>query len=287
MSTVAKPLPFGFVPPPFPRPQVELISEDGIPVDHPWQRYAFNLLDESVRQHFRDRDDFYSGADMFIYFSEQQARNRDFCGPDFFFVWGRPPLPLRPYWAIWDEDWHFPNVIIELLSDSTRKDDLGIKKEVYQDIFKTEDYFCYDFATGELFGWTLSSGEYVELEPNDRGWMWSEQLGLWVGAARGVYLGFEDVWLRFFTPDGQLLQSFAEAAAAHAERETNRADGEASRAEREASRAEREASRAEREASRAEREASRAEREAKRAKDAEAELARLKAELAARDKPQS
>ncbi len=216
MSTVAKILPFGFVPPPFPRPQVELIDEDGTKVENEWHRLAMGVLIDSIRQHFHDRRDFYCGGNSFIYFSEQQARNRDFLGPDFFFVWGRPFSPPRPYWAIWDENWQFPNVIVELLSDSTRKGDLGIKKDVYQDIFKTSDYFCYDVDARELIGWTLTAGEYRDLEPNEQGRLWSEQLGLWVGPARGITDNYSGVLLRFFTREGRIVPTHAEAADANA-----------------------------------------------------------------------
>lgn len=35
---------------------------------------------------WRDREDFFVGANLTIYFSRQQLRNRDFRGPDFFLV---------------------------------------------------------------------------------------------------------------------------------------------------------------------------------------------------------
>lgn len=213
MSAPPKPLPYGFVPPPFPRPNVELVSSDDMPMDSEWHRRAMNLLIDCIDSHLRDRTDYYCGGDMFIYFSEQQARNRDFNGPDFFFVWDRPRQPPREWWAIWEEEFRFPNVIIELLAPSTRKIDLGHKKDVYQDIFQTPDYFCYDPDTEELFGWSLQAGSYHELEPNERGQLWSEQLGLWVGAWRGIVHPFNQVWLRFFTPEGDLVKTVAETSA--------------------------------------------------------------------------
>src|SRR3954451_8053399 len=86
---------------PVPLPQVELIETDGEPLESDWHRIEINLLAELVYVHFAGRDDFFAGGNMFIYYSEQQARNRDFRGPDFFFVWGASPNPTRPYWAVW------------------------------------------------------------------------------------------------------------------------------------------------------------------------------------------
>ena len=74
---------------------LELVHSDGEPMDSDWHRDAMNLLIEAVRNHLADRTDYFCGGNMFIYFSVEQARNRDFRGPDFFFVKGRPSQPQR------------------------------------------------------------------------------------------------------------------------------------------------------------------------------------------------
>jgi Uma2 family endonuclease len=86
-------------------PQIELIETDGEPLESDWHRIAMNILIDSVKYYLRHRQDFYAGGNMFIYFSLEQARNRDFRGPDFFFVDGVPGEPIRPYWAVWQEGW--------------------------------------------------------------------------------------------------------------------------------------------------------------------------------------
>ncbi len=45
---------------------------------------------------------------------------------------------------MWEEDGKYPNVIVELLSDSTVKTDRGLKKQIYQDTFRTPDYGIYN-----------------------------------------------------------------------------------------------------------------------------------------------
>ena len=69
-------------------PTLELPTEDGEPLESGWHRSEINLLIESLRHHWRGRTDFYCGGNMFLYFSEKQARNLDYRGPDFFLVNG-------------------------------------------------------------------------------------------------------------------------------------------------------------------------------------------------------
>ena len=90
------------------------------------------------------------------------------------------------------------------LSDSTAKTDKGLKKEIYQDTFRTLDYFWFDPYTQEFAGFHLVDGEYQPLQVNEQGYLWSQQLGL--------YLGMHEGLLRFFTPDGQLVPTPEETA---------------------------------------------------------------------------
>lgn len=49
-------------------------------------RIAMNVLIRSFQQAWGDRNDYYTGGNMFVYYSREQAWNRDFRGPDFFAV---------------------------------------------------------------------------------------------------------------------------------------------------------------------------------------------------------
>jgi Uma2 family endonuclease len=197
---------------------IKLIEDDGEPMESDWHVKAMGLLVNSISHHFRDRDDFYTAGNMFLYFSPSQVRNNDFRGPDFFFVWDTHRRPMRKYWAIWDENFRTPNVVIELCSPTTIKEDHGRKKDVYQSTLHVNDYFCYDPATGKLEGWRLKTRKYVPLKPNADGRLWSVELGLWVGTWSSDLLGYEDTWLRFFDKDGRLvLDADERARAAEAE----------------------------------------------------------------------
>ena len=93
-----------------------------------WHRLQINLLVDVVTQRWQPRKDFVAGGNMFIYYSMQQVRNRDYKGPDFFVVKDVDGSYSRGKWVVWDENGRYPNVIVELLSPSTAKEDLG-KKE--------------------------------------------------------------------------------------------------------------------------------------------------------------
>ncbi len=217
---------------------VDLPSEDGIPLETNWHRIEMNLLIDSVHYLWRDRNDYFAGGNMFIYFSSQQVKNRDYRGPDFFVVKETDMVRPRDSWVVWEEAGQYPNVIVELASPSTIMIDLGIKKNLYENVFATKEYFCYDPFENWLIGWRLVHGVYVELKPNSRGWLWSEELGVWLGIWEGEFQRVDRLWLRFYSENEQLILTHKEAEAQRAEAETKRAEAETKRAEAEAQRAE-------------------------------------------------
>ncbi|MEH2204861.1 MAG: Uma2 family endonuclease [Nostoc sp.] len=145
---------------------------------------------------WRDRNDFYAAGNLTIYYSLHQRKSEYFRGPDFFVVLGTE-CKTRKSWVVWEEDGKYPNVILEILSNSTANTDKGLKKTIYQDTFRTPDYFWFDLYTQEFAGFHLVDGEYQPLQVTEQGYLWSHQLGLYLGVYEGL--------LRFFTRDGQLV----------------------------------------------------------------------------------
>ena len=223
-------------------PALELVTEDGEPLESNWHRAEINLLIETLQRHWQGRTDFYAGGNMFVYYSTEQARRRDYRGPDFFVVLNVDGSYTRKAWVVWEEAGRYPDVIVELMSPTTAREDLTTKLALYERTFRTPDYFCYDPDEQRLLGWHRNSEHYVELEPDERGQLWCAQLGLWLGQWEGYYLNEQAVWLRFYTPEGELLLTEHEAA----EAERQRAEAERQRAEAERERAEAERERAER-----------------------------------------
>ncbi|MFQ5855404.1 MAG: Uma2 family endonuclease [Anaerolineae bacterium] len=212
-------------------PVLELPTEDGVPLETNWHRIEINLLVDSLHHHWRDQRDYFAGGNMFIYYSFEQVRNRDYRGPDFFVIKGVDGERDREAWIVWEEKGRYPNLIVELSSPTTRDVDLGPKKELYEQTFRTPEYFCYDPDQKRLMGWRLGDGQYLELEPNERGWLWSKELNLWLGTWEGEYLRITATWLRFHTAEGELVLTGEEAARAEAEAERRRAQQERRRAE--------------------------------------------------------
>jgi Uma2 family endonuclease len=196
-------------------PQGPLAESDGLPLQTHWHFLEIGLLIDVLAHHFRDRSDYYAGGNMFLYYSEEQVRNRDYRGPDFFYVDGVNRLPMRRYWAVWQEGGRYPDFIVELLSPTTEEEDRTTKRRLYERTFKTHEYVCYDPQTQRVEGWRLGErGRYRTVLPDERGWLWIEELELWLGTWKGPYRGYEDVWLRFYDGDGRCVPTAAEAAEA-------------------------------------------------------------------------
>jgi hypothetical protein len=202
---------------------------------------------------------------MFVYYSQEQAREvweeerrrrpkkTAFRGPDVFWVGGVAPHE-RKAWVAWDEGWRLPDVIVELLSPKTAENDRTGKKDLYQNVFRTAEYFLYDPDTEALEGFRLVGSSYQPILPDPQGRLWSEQLGASFGFWRGVFNNKTYPWLRLFRPDGNLVPTPEEQAEAERQR-AEVADQRAEAADQ------------------------RAEAERRRAEAAEAELARLRALL--------
>lgn len=242
-------------------PDIDLPYEDGEPLESPWHRLQIDLLGDALHQHWQGRTDFFSGGNMFLYYSLAQARNREYKGPDFFVVTGVDGARERRSWVVWEENGRYPDLIVELLSPSTMQQDLGPKKDLYEQVFKTAEYFCVNPEDWSLHGWRLEKRHYQDLQPNAHGWLWSDTLQLWLGLQEGRFQGTNATWLRFFRPSGTLLPTAEESV----EAERQRAEAAQQRAEVEHQRAE---------AAQQQAEVAR-----QRAEAAELDNARLKAEL--------
>jgi len=154
---------------------------------------------------WRDRNDFFIGANLTIYFSREQLKNRDFRGPDFFLI-NQTERRARKSWVVWEEGGQYPDLIVELLSPATAKTDRSLKKVLYQDRFRTPEYFWFSPDTLEFEGYRLVGQHYEAIAPNDAGWRWSDVLGL--------FLGVQNETLRYFHRSGELVPTPEEAAEA-------------------------------------------------------------------------
>ncbi|MBW4698461.1 MAG: Uma2 family endonuclease [Aphanocapsa lilacina HA4352-LM1] len=235
-------------------PPTDLWSDEP-PMESDWHRKQMQLLIDALEGHWHDRQDFYCSGNLTIYYSLTQRKSEDFRGPDFFVVLGCERRERRS-WTVWEEGGRLPNVIAEILSDSTADIDRGLKKQIYQDVLRVPEYFWFDPQSGELCGFHLVEGWYEPLEADERGRLWSAQLGL--------YFGVHEERLRLITGEGAVIPTPAERA----EQERERAEVAERQVQSESLRAEV----AERQA---QSESLRAEQERQRAEQAEAQAQRL------------
>ena len=154
----------------------ELVTSDGEPLETNWHVIQMNLLIDLIHQVMteRGRTDFFSGGDMFVYYTDEQARDVAagrpyFRGPDVFYVGGVEGDRERKAWVAWEEGGRLPDVIVELLSPSTAKIDRTVKKDLYARVFRTPEYFLYEPDTLRLEGFRLQGDRYQPLIPNAHG----------------------------------------------------------------------------------------------------------------------
>ena len=174
--------------------------------------YALNAL----RTHFRTREDVYVGGDMFVYYEE--GNPGAVVAPDVFVVIGTPKRADHPRdtYKLWEEP-KGPDFVLEVLSSSTWKTDVGPKRALYASLGVAE-YWLFDptreHLSPPLRGLRLAGRGYRELPvvqlaasaPTLR----SEVLGLNLRLHQGA--------LRFCdSATGEDLLSHEEAVAAHQE----------------------------------------------------------------------
>jgi Uncharacterized protein conserved in cyanobacteria len=268
--------------------QLKLYPGDGDRMESDWHVVSITLLDELVRNHLGAPKHYFCGGNMFIYYSVAQAKEVEeyveaktvarkprFKGPDFFLVRDVDGTKPRESWVVWEEDGRYPDLVVEFISSSTRKKDVDRNVKFYAKVFRVPEYFWFHRRVGELVGYRLAGSGYERIEPDARGWLWSEVLGAYLGVWVGEYRGRVWSWLRLWDGEGNLVLTREEREAqarAQAARERERAEQE--RAAREQAEAQ------------AQQERERAEQAEARAQQLQAELERLRERLRQQGTPE-
>lgn len=140
--------------------------------------------------------------------------------PDVAFVPGVPRLESATYKI--GPGQPAPTVVFEIGSKSTYQEDLGRKFRLYQYTYKVREYFVYDPLEERLWqgprlrAWRLVRRQYVEIEPDERGWVWSEELQ--------SFLLEDGPSLRLYDENGNKRLDEAEEERVRADEEKQRAD---------------------------------------------------------------
>jgi len=188
------------------------------------------------------------GQDCGIYWRLVEPPERGAEAPDWFYVPHVPPLldgKRRRSYVLWQEV-VAPLIVMEFVSgDGTAERDTAPPWErengkpgkfwVYEQAIRVPFYAIYEVDKASVEVYELLGNRYQRREPNQRGHVPIEPLGVELGIWQGTYLHQALPWLRWWDQEGNLLLTGDERA----EQEKQRAEQEKQRAEQEKQRAER------------------------------------------------
>ncbi len=154
---------------------------------------------------YKDHPSVYVASDMFFYYEEGNPRAVK--APDIMVIKDVPHVEERRTFKLWVEK-RVPNVIFEITSDETRRDDAVVKLDLYARLGVAEYYLfdpLRDYLDPPLRGYRLEHGCYVAIQPDPSGGLESVELGFRLRAiGRRV---------RLFDPEtGQIVPNFGEIA---------------------------------------------------------------------------
>jgi len=176
---------------------VEYPESDGEPMaETDLHRDLMVDLIAAARYRFRDVPDVYVSGNLFVYYVKGNVHR--VVAPDFFAVRGVPKGKRRIY-KVWEEG-RAPQVVIELTSRKTHREDCGKKRAIYEKI-GVEEYFLFDpyrdWLDPPLRGYRRDSGgRLVACEPERR----ADGALVLRSRALGLDLVGRDKTLRFVDP---------------------------------------------------------------------------------------
>lgn len=189
----------------------DLPCSDDTPVDNEWQNFIPNLLLEILARHWEQRDDWFFGVDMGIYYDP----NRPAVVPDGFLSLGVSRFrggAGRLSYVLWEEENVLPILALEVVSKTYGKEyeakrdlygDLGIR---YYAIYRPVP--SYRPKRHPLEVYRLENGQYLPML-GERFWL--PELGLALGREINTFRGYTREWLYWYTETGERLMSTEEA----------------------------------------------------------------------------
>ncbi len=175
-------------------PHVDYPTADGKPMaESDLHRGVMVAAIETLKTYYTGQRVYVSGNILLYY---QPGDKRRHVSPDVLVVQELEQRD-RDNYLLWEEG-RAPNVVIEVTSPSTRKEDLKDKRRIYRDEIKVAEYFLFDprseYLNPSLQGQRLNHGRYEPILPVS-GRLPSLELGL--------HLEADGDQLRFYDPVGQ------------------------------------------------------------------------------------
>jgi Uma2 family endonuclease len=187
--------------------EIEYPESDGAPMAETEIHAELMInLRFALKRRFRDDPNVYVGVNMLMYWIKGDSSKSK--APDVFVVFGVPKEPARRTWKIWEEG-KAPDMVIEISSRKTWQEDMYEKWQLYSRL-GVREYFLFDplyeYLPEPLMAWRLVDGQYIPAKVENRRVM-SEVLGLELFAT--------DTTLRLIDPKtGEILPTEAEEIAA-------------------------------------------------------------------------
>ncbi len=213
--------------------KIEYPTSDGKPMaETDVHRDAMIDLIRTLQDYYAGDPMVYVSGDLLLFYEEGNKRRH--LAPDVFVV-RDVPKHLRDNYLMWEEG-KGPDLVIEVTSKSTRREDQEKKRDLYRDVLGVVEYFLFDplgeYLRPPLRGYRLVDGDYAPIEP---------VAGRLPSEVTGLHLEADGNSLRLYNPAaGRWLPTAEERAATEAaarrDAETARRAAEAKSREDEAAR---------------------------------------------------
>lgn len=136
-------------------------TSDGRPMaETDYHRKLMTVLIQVLDARYAADPDAYVSGNLLLFYRPNDKRRH--VSPDCFVVFGVPKMDRLNY-LTWEEG-KGPDVVLELTSKTTRREDVDTKFALYRDTLKVKEYFLFDpfedYLTPSMQGFRLRAGEY-------------------------------------------------------------------------------------------------------------------------------
>jgi Uma2 family endonuclease len=159
-------------------PEVEYPDSDGKPMaESDLHRKLMTDLIERLTARYAGEPNTYVSGNLLVYF--ERGNPYRVLAPDGFVAFDVPNR-LRRTFKTWEEG-KFPDVVFEITSKTTEREDMSHKFDIYQNEWRVKEYFLFDpfeeYLEPSLLGYRRGRGELKIIKPS-RGRLTSKLLGI-------------------------------------------------------------------------------------------------------------
>ena len=134
-------------------------TSDGRPMaETDYHRKLMNILIQILDRHYAADPDTYVTGNLLLFYRPNDKRRH--VSPDCMVVLGVPKHERLNY-LTWEEG-KGPDVVFEITSKTTRREDIDTKLTLYRDTLKVKEYFLFDpfedYLTPSMQGFRLRAG---------------------------------------------------------------------------------------------------------------------------------